>query len=198
MTTKATSVGERVVDALVQFIEWLKKPVFDSSPRFTHLRLFAVLFILGAPLLVYGLAPMPRLPPPLEIRPQNSEPPPKVPQMPFNAAYHTMAESYVAYIIVKRCYDLRQGYLAVYISEHEMAQATRQIKLIEQVLKPQLGETIKGLWSQADDRAKDTMRTIAVGDFSNQNGFCQQLGLLGLSMQYEALFPNADRTPKDF
>jgi hypothetical protein len=76
--------------------------------------------------------------------------------------------------------------------------ATAQIKRIEQVFKPQLGETLQSNWDFADDIARQYYRFLSTDNFSTARDMCQFRGLVALSNIYAGFFPNADQTPKDF
>lgn len=100
--------------------------------------------------------------------------------------------SYANYIFIKRCYDDRQGYLMVYISDPELARARHAVSRIEEKLKPDLppSVTTDSLWSEANALI-DKQRMPLV------QPFCQTK-LRSLEQTHRSLIPEDDRTPKDF
>ena len=60
--------------------------------------------------------------------------------------------AYVDYIIVKRCYDAREGYAAVYINDAELSKAKTDVSSLEEKLKgPNID--LDALWTQANSLA---------------------------------------------
>lgn len=84
-----------------------------------------------------------------------------------------MCTAYAAYIDVKRCYDARGGYSAIYISGPEMEQAKNAVQRIEQATRPRLDpdNTSDDVWL----RVVQTDRNFqASGDYAEGTRFlCQ-------------------------
>ena len=61
---------------------------------------------------------------------------------------NVLGNSYQAYIEVQRCYEAREGYSAVYVTDLEMQQAKNAVQQIEDVMKSGLapGMTTDKLW----------------------------------------------------
>lgn len=54
------------------------------------------------------------------------------------APRNVLGRAYASYMFIKRCYDAREGYAAVYISQPEMEQARGAVRQIEEFIKPKL------------------------------------------------------------
>jgi len=109
-----------------------------------------------------------------------------------------LATAYAAYIDVKRCYEAREGYLAVYITDMEMEQARNAVQQIEEALKPKLDQDAKAddVWSRVEQTEG---RKFSLGrDYqAGARTICQdQLGLL-LQTLHEQV-PESGKVKKDF
>jgi hypothetical protein len=112
--------------------------------------------------------------------------------------------SYRSYIVVKRCYDMRKGYLAVFISDPEMAQARDAVGVIEKKLAPQLDSghfTLDKLWKDADQGVSaewGAMLGVCRMDAGhNCRPICQQ-ELSKLLAIRARILPGSGGTKKDF
>jgi hypothetical protein len=105
----------------------------------------------------------------------------------------TLAYAYISYINIRHCYDARQGYLAINISDPEMQRARLAVERIESKLKPLLpsSEAADTLWQAADIQARDMLRMTASRDFC-------QMHLLQLNSIADVLIPDRNQTKKDF
>jgi hypothetical protein len=116
---------------------------------------------------------------------------------------NVLTSAYMSYIVVKRCYDVRQGYLAIYISDPEMTQAREAIHLIEKEIAPHLnsGVNVETLWSDADKRVQNQYGAM-LSQMSAMaphygRGLCQR-ELFSLFQIRTGLFPSSGGTKKDF
>ena len=118
-----------------------------------------------------------------------------------NLPANFLGNSYIAYIVVKRCYDARAGYAAVYVSEPEMRQAKEAIKLIEDGMKPQLSttDTVEQIWAKADQQSKRNVvfQMPTFGQDMTPAYLCKQ-NLRYLVARADKLDPTRTATPKDF
>jgi hypothetical protein len=112
-----------------------------------------------------------------------------------------LADAYMSYIVVKRCYDMRRGYLVVHISDPEMLHAKEQMRLIEKQLAPKLdtGVSSEALWSDADRRVQETFGDMLsiIQQIGSDHGLCKNRLML-LSETFRQLFPDSTQTKKDF
>ena len=70
-------------------------------------------------------------------------------------AWYILGNAYVSYIVVKRCHELRQGYLSIFISDPELVQARKAIQRMEKEYAPKLEDvSTDQLWSLATKRAE--------------------------------------------
>lgn len=78
--------------------------------------------------------------------------------VPLQTPLQMLGDSYIKYIFVKKCYESRQGYMVVHISEPEMIKARIAIKRLEETIKPKLPETgwtTESMWQKANEIDKD-------------------------------------------
>jgi hypothetical protein len=101
--------------------------------------------------------------------------------------------AYRNYIIVKQCYESRQGYAFLFIVPEEMAKAKTAVAQIESKLK--WGIDKDAVWSEAGKQAWSP----GTGAEYNENtvGWCKG-ALSALLWFQEKLYPEAARTTKDF
>ena len=110
--------------------------------------------------------------------------------------------SYRTYILVKRCYEMRKGYLAVLISDQEIAQARDAVSLIEKKLAPQLDPhfTLEKLWEDSD-RAIDAQYGSLLNACQMESHHCRPLCQQALSELLAGrarIIPGSAETKKDF
>jgi hypothetical protein len=114
-----------------------------------------------------------------------------------------LEKAYVYYIIVKKCFDAREGYLAAYISEPEMHRAKQETSDIEKKLGS--GSDTKHLWESANITVM-SLTAIIIGlpsgnmSATSQNSmdrWCQGQ-LMSLDSLYHQLAPESNFTHKDF
>lgn len=121
---------------------------------------------------------------------------------------NVLKAEYGNYIFVKRCYEVRQGYLTVYISDAEMVRAKTAISVVEEKIKPKLppGVTTDALWSQAEaDEAKSAPgggaltlnQLLQQPENSGQRYLCQN-ALNALFDAQAHIDPQANQVQKDF
>lgn len=103
---------------------------------------------------------------------------------------YQLKAAYANYIYIKHCYDARQGYLVIYISDAELELARRAVSRVEEKFGPQLppGATTDGLWAQA---------SAAPDPFPLVRELCQ-LQLQQFEQTYRQMFPADFGTKKDF
>jgi len=99
--------------------------------------------------------------------------------------------AYARYIHIKECFEAREDYLSVYISDEEMKRAKEAVTTIESKLKAALppGITTDQLWAQAADAREAQMPVVA--------SFCQG-NLRFLEQTYRQIAPEETRPKKDF
>jgi hypothetical protein len=107
-------------------------------------------------------------------------------KMPVNI----LKKAYGDYKFLRRCREARQGYLAVNISEEELARARQAVQRVEQKLKPQLDPDvdIDELWEQADSIGQPNTIVQAICQFRYSS----------LMQLYNQLAPEDKRMEKDF
>jgi hypothetical protein len=105
---------------------------------------------------------------------------------------YALRAAYAHYIFIKRCYDARQGYAMIYISDPELVRATRAISRIEEKLKPELPQGLKtdDLWSEANTSGGRS-------NYPLYREICQT-ELDSLDQKYKELFPEDSTIKKDF
>jgi hypothetical protein len=103
---------------------------------------------------------------------------------------NVLGVAYAAYIDLKRCSDLREGYAAIYVSVPEMERAKDAIQQIERALKPKLDPdtTADYVWSYVAEQKR-----IFVQDRS----WCQYR-LHDLLQMLQKQVPESGRVEKDF
>jgi hypothetical protein len=109
-----------------------------------------------------------------------------------NKPENLLRSSYVNYIFLRRCYEARQGYAMIYLSDPEMARSKRAVSRIEEKLKTELpfGVTINTLWSDAIAIVGRERMPIVLP-------VCQ-IKLRALEQIYTRLVPEDSIKPKDF
>ena len=121
-----------------------------------------------------------------------------------NTPARVLTNAYRSYIVVKRCYDVRQGYLSVYISDPEMAEAGVAIRLIEKQIEPQLnsGVHLDTLWSDADKGVQNQYgqrsRLLSADDPFGRSRGIRHRELSALFEIRTRLYPESAATKKDF
>jgi len=118
-----------------------------------------------------------------------------------NKPTNVLVNAYEAYIVVKRCYEARRGYLAVHVSEPEMAHAKDAIQLIEKRLAPQLPSdtSVKQLWARADQGVQQRFGELLAyaSELRVGEGLCQS-HKMQLSQILRKLYSESSGTQKDF
>jgi hypothetical protein len=101
-----------------------------------------------------------------------------------------LRSAYEQYIFIKKCYDIRQGYLTVNISDPELARAREAVKRIEEKLRPELpsGTTTDELWSKAN---------VSPISYPVVQSACQMV-LRSLEQTHGKLVPEDTGVKKDF
>ena len=110
---------------------------------------------------------------------------------------YLLGNSYVNYIRLKKCYDVRAGYATVFVSDAELEQARLAVKQIEDKLAASdLGNdrsgkpwTIEKMWTEANQ--------IVSRDGTLSRHICQTQYKV-LMQRYRTLFPDAGQVRKDF
>jgi hypothetical protein len=109
--------------------------------------------------------------------------------------------AYANYIGVRRCYEARQGFLAVNISDPEMDEARDAVKQIEQAFVSSIpeGTTTDQLWQYANKRA-DSDPIIQMMPRAQGTEFAPQcrIWLQSLRHQLARINPDSAVTKKDF
>jgi hypothetical protein len=108
-----------------------------------------------------------------------------------------LGNAYIQYIRIRRCHKERQGYLSIFISDEELADARRAVMRLEQRFRDQIGIdgqtgkpwTTESMWAKADQ--------IVAGDREPYREACQAQ-LRALLSAYRQHFPSDFQTPKDF
>jgi hypothetical protein len=127
-----------------------------------------------------------------------------------NDPKHLLIRTYYDYIIIKRCFDQRQGYAAVNISDQEMANAKQFAKTIEdsvQKVTPSIDKELA--WKIASSDSEDWMTPgdkteLILSRYNNQfeldktdRNRCQKI-LAALETRSKKLAPEANTVEKDF
>jgi hypothetical protein len=105
---------------------------------------------------------------------------------------NVLRTAYQQYILIRQCYNKREGYLEVFISEPEMDRAKEAVGRIEEKLRNALppGVTTDNLWSEEVDKSPEPLWLVA--------GITCQAALLSLEKTYGELVPETKRLKKDF
>lgn len=114
-------------------------------------------------------------------------------KLPVNA----LGNAYAAYIDVKRCYEAREGYLQIYISDPEMERAKNAVRQIEETVKPKLDPiTAENLWSRVQESEGRNFNPS--GDYLERvRALCRErLGFLLQTLQQQV--PESGKLEKDF
>jgi len=106
---------------------------------------------------------------------------------------NVLATAFQNYAMVKKCYDARQGYLSVFISDAELARARKAARRLEEKLAPQLPpeHSSEQLWANAASQAP------AEWQLRDANGLCKT-ALARLEAAYSQHVPEDTRMGKDF
>jgi len=127
-----------------------------------------------------------------------------------------LVRSYRAYIDVKKCFDSRKGYAAVYLNEEQMQRARQWIKGIEGSLTSANRDLETSLlWKEANEPEKSTAEDselaaiMQLGDIvgrgslknadwdDESSNFCKR-SYENLRVMYEKLTPGSGQVTKDF
>lgn len=119
---------------------------------------------------------------------------------------HILVRAYAEYVYLKKCYDRRQGYLAVNLSEEELKRGRAAARAIEQKMieaDASLDNEKDALWRQANgedgDWQTDRDKTffLLLLTMQSDRDRCQFV-LHDLDEGYKALVPDAKSVKKDF
>jgi len=101
-----------------------------------------------------------------------------------------LRDAFAAYILLRRCHEARQGYLAIYVSDAELQRARKAVKRIEEKFRSQIksGLNIDRIWT-ASNRYADRWPVSAHS--------CQSV-YGSLMQQYGRVAPEERRMKKDF
>lgn len=106
-----------------------------------------------------------------------------------------LLQAYISYISLRRCYDMRQGYMAMFISEPEMEAARDAVKTIEMKLGPDLTVDKSVLWDNANRSPELVNVEIMQQSYGYGQKYCR-MRLVMLMKAYHAFVPMD--TKKDF
>lgn len=117
---------------------------------------------------------------------------------PKESPQYILGNAYIRYIHVRRCYQARLGYGAIYISDTELEAARKAVRQLEQKYRNDIGVDAKtgapwttdSMWSRANE--------IANSDSWPENRELCQRALDDLLASYRKRVPERAIMPKDF
>ncbi len=126
-----------------------------------------------------------------------------------NEPKHLLTRTYYDYIVVRKCFEQRQGYLSVNISEQEMDRAKKAAKAIEDGIQKSSPTAKDAAWTAAtsgsDDWMTDGDKTdLALLNYNDRLQFDQsdrnrcQKTLGALEERFRKIVPEANAVKKDF
>ena len=90
-----------------------------------------------------------------------------------NSPNGLLYQAYQAIQLVQTCYDVRQGYAAIYISNAELADAKQKMKKIEAALKPKISnETTEKIWNRAATDNANYINGVKTATYTNGRNYC--------------------------
>ena len=124
-----------------------------------------------------------------------------------------LANGYISYLRTKACYEARQGYAVVYITDTEMDIAKRQIKSIENAINSQHEVDLDMIWEWSINNMsplgglemiagglKEYLAMEAQSDFDGTRNFCQfwKMPLTHLENKWVSGASGSGEVKKDF
>jgi len=124
-----------------------------------------------------------------------------------------LASGYISYLRTKACYEARQGYAVVYITDTEMDIAKRQIKSIENAISSQHEVDLDMIWEWSINNMsplgglemiagglKEYLAMEAQNDFDGTRNFCQfwKMPLTHLENKWVSGASGSGEVKKDF
>ena len=107
-----------------------------------------------------------------------------------------LKDAYTSYIVVKRCYNSREGYLITYTSDAELSKAKAAVSSLEEKLKDR-DMDLDALWTKANSLADGL---LPLGSFTSWGYDAIKMRCTGASNQltqiYMKWFPEAATTKK--
>ena len=124
-----------------------------------------------------------------------------------------LASGYISYLTTKACYEARQGYAMVFVTDQEMETSKRQIKSIEDAISSQHDVDVDMIWewSVKNNSPLGGLEMIAGGlkeyiameaqnDFQGMQGLCQlwKMPLTHLENKWVSGASGSGEDKKDF
>jgi hypothetical protein len=82
-------------------------------------------------------------------------------------------QAYQAIQLVQTCYDVRQGYAAIYVTNTELGDAKEKMRKIEAILEPKIiDESADQIWNRAAAGNANYIRGVKTASYTNGKNYC--------------------------